>query len=82
MYLSPGKAGRDMLATPGALFGHQKRKAGPQPFRFPRVAGGRPFSADPDDEVLRLTLTARASPASPERLPVYPMRDGEIVGTR
>jgi len=39
----------------------------------PAVTGGRSFSADPGHEVLRLTLTLRADPASPARLPVYPM---------
>ena len=37
-----------------------------------RVAGGKPLSADPGDEVLRLALTASAGPASPGRLLVYP----------
>jgi len=57
-------------------------RVGPFAFISPRVAGGRPFSTDPDDEVSRPTLTARAGPASLARLPVYPMRDGGIVGMR
>jgi len=51
------------------------------PCRFPRVAGGRPFSASPVREVPRLPLPPRADPASLQRLAVYPWRDGEIVGT-
>jgi hypothetical protein len=39
----------------------------------PAVSRGRPFSADPCHEVSRLTLISRADPASPARLPVYPM---------
>ncbi len=67
--------------TPGAPFGDEA--AGPvrHPRRFPRVAGGRPFSADPDRGALRPFPTARADPASPQRLAVYPRRDGWIVGT-
>jgi len=51
------------------------------PHRFPRVAGGGPFSAGPVREVLRLPLPPRADPASLQRLAVYPRRDGGIVGT-
>ncbi len=51
-------------------------------FPCPHVAGGRPVCADPDREILRLSLTTRAGPASPARLPVYPRRDEEIVGMR
>ena len=59
----------------------EKRRAGPPPRRFPRIARGRPFSADPVREVSRPPLTPRADPASPQRLAVYPRRDGGIVGT-
>jgi len=45
------------------------------------VAGGRPFSADPDDEGSRRSFTTSAGPASPGRLLVYPRRDGASVGT-
>jgi hypothetical protein len=58
--------------TSGAPFGHQKRVASRNLSRFPRVAGGRPFSADPDDEALRLLFTTSAGPASSARLPMYP----------
>jgi len=43
-----------------------------RPRRFPRIAGGRPFSADPVREVPRPPLTPRADPASLPRLAVYP----------
>jgi len=61
--------------TPGALFRASEAERRSRLLRFPRVAGGEPFSANPDDEVLRLTLTTRAGSASPGRLPVYPMRN-------
>ena len=57
-----------------------KRKARSDARRFPRVAGGRPFSASPVREVLRRSLKPRADPASLQRLAVYPRRDGGIVG--
>ena len=57
-----------------------EREVGPTAPRSPHIAGGEPFSADPGDEVLRLTPNARAGPASPERLAVYPQRNGAIVG--
>lgn len=44
------------------------------------MAGGRAFSADPDEEVLRLALNGSAGSASPERLSVYPMGGGKSVG--
>ena len=50
-------------------------------FRFAHIAGGEPFSADPGDEVLRLTPNARADPASPRRLAVCPRPNGAIVGS-
>jgi len=56
-------------------------QVGPTASRSPHIAGGEPFSADPDDEVLRLTVNARAGPASPQRHAVYPRRNGAIVGT-
>ena len=68
-------------ARPARSFGHQKQVAGPKPSRFPRLAGGRPFSADPDDEGSRRPSTTGAGPASPGRLPVYPRRDGGSMGT-
>ncbi len=68
-------------ARPARFFGHQKQVAGPCTICFPRFAGGRPFSADPDDEDLRRFLTTSAGPASPGRLLVYPRRDGRSVGT-
>ena len=37
--------------------------------------------ADPDGEALRPILITRTGPASPARLPVYPLRNGLIVGT-
>jgi hypothetical protein len=46
---------------------------------FPVSPEGDPV-AHPKDEVLRPPLTLRAGPASPERLLVYPLRDGAIVG--
>ena len=67
-------------ARPARSFGHQKQVAGPKPSRFPRLAGGRPFSADPDDEGSRRPFTTSAGPASPGRLLVYPQRDGDSVG--
>ncbi|CCF21658.1 protein of unknown function [Pseudorhizobium banfieldiae] len=63
-------------ARPARTFGHQKQVAGPKPSRFPRVAGGRPFSADPDGEGARRPSTTSAGPTSPGRLLVYPRRDG------
>ncbi len=48
--------------------------------RFPRVVGGRPFSEDPGDEDLRPPSTTGTDSASPARLPVYPWRNGGIVG--
>jgi len=47
------------------------------------VAGGRPFSADPDDEDLRRFPTTSAGPSfgPPGRLLVYPRRDGGNMGT-
>src|SRR5690606_20297865 len=68
-------------ARPARSFGLQKQVAGPKPSRFPRVAGGRPFSANPDDGDLRRFSITSAGPASPARLPVYPWRNGEIIGT-
>ena len=46
------------------------------------VAGGRPFSADPDDEGSRRPSTTSAGPSfgPPGRLLVYPRRDGGSVG--
>ena len=68
--------------TSGARFrASEAKRPVLEPFRFSCVAGGKPFSANPEREVLRLPLTPRAGPTSPERLPVYPMWDGEIVGT-
>ena len=63
--------------TPGDLIG-AKRRSGPTPRHFPRFAGGRPFSARPVREVLRGPFTSRADPASPQRLAVYPRRDGGL----
>ena len=48
----------------------------PMPCHFPRVVRGRPFSANPDEKVLRLALHTRAGSASPARLLVYPLRNG------
>ncbi len=63
-----------------AEFIRESGRTGPTPRRIPRIAGGRPFSADPVHEVARPFLTPRADPASPSRLTVYPRRDGGIVG--
>ncbi|CDZ55923.1 Hypothetical protein NGAL_HAMBI2566_04690 [Neorhizobium galegae bv. orientalis] len=64
-----------------ALSGFKRRRLGPLPSSLPVVAGGRPFSANPNAKVLRLALDVRAGPASPARLPVYPRRNEGIVGT-
>ena len=55
-----------------------KRKARSDARRFPRVAGGRPFSAGPLGDGLRPSLAKSADPASPRRLAVYPWRDGGL----
>jgi hypothetical protein len=46
----------------------------------PRSPEGDQFHTDPDDEGSRRPFTTGAGPASPERLLVYPWRNGEIVG--
>nr|CAI0335693.1 hypothetical protein SHINE37_10650 [Rhizobiaceae bacterium] len=63
--------------TPGDVIG-AKRRSGPTPRHFPRFAGGRPFSARPVRQGVRRPLTPRADPASPQRLAVYPRRDGRL----
>ena len=55
-----------------ALSGFKRRGSGPKPRASPRVAGGRPFSANPEDGDLRRFSTTGAGPTSPARLPVYP----------
>jgi hypothetical protein len=52
------------------LIGSWKRPAGPG-LRFPRLARGKPFSADPDCEVLRLNPHDPRRSASLQRLAVY-----------
>ncbi len=65
-----------------ALSGFKRRGSGPKPRASPRVAGGRPFSASPVHEVLRLPLMPRAGPTSPARLPVYPRAERGDYGRR
>ena len=48
----------------------------------PVVAGGRPVSADPGGRFSRPSPSPGAGPASPQRLVVYPRRDGNIVRQR
>ena len=64
--------------TPAEFIGRNEGN-GPPPRRFPRIAGGRPFSADPFDEGLRPSRTESADPASLPRLAVYPRPDVEII---
>ncbi len=54
----------------------------PMSRHFPRVAGGRPISANPFRKDLRRLFPPSAGPASPARLPVYPLRDERIIGAR
>ncbi len=47
--------------------------------RLSAVPGGKPFSADPEHEALRLPLATRADPASLPRLAAYPRTEpGEL----
>ena len=69
-------------ARPARSFGLQETGAGPKTRASPRVAGGRPFSANPVHEVLRLPLMPRAGPTSPARLPVYPRAERGDYGRR
>ncbi len=59
--------------TSGARMETMTQEPVRRPRTTPPVTGGRPFSAHPRDEDLRLSPTPGAGPASPERLPVYPM---------
>ena len=60
----------------------------PKPAALPPRRQGRPFSADPECGILRLSPKPRAGPASPQRLVVYPRRNamsldrGERVGMK
>jgi hypothetical protein len=83
--IAPGKPGETPRTSPAPnpipLCAPQARPpnlsgemAGPvrHPRQIPRIAGGRPFSADPCDEGARPSRTASADPAWLPRLAAYP----------
>ena len=65
--------------APGALSGPARDLAVQSLHPCPHVARGRPFSADPEAGILRLSPNLRAGPASPQRLVVYPRAERKQV---
>ena len=62
--------------APGALSGPARDLAVQSLHPCPHVARGRPFSADPGERLSRPSSSPGAGPASPQRLVVYPRRNG------
>ncbi len=76
-------------AAPNGTCSHTRRAAGrldkdwrfrPTRFSFLPCRRGETVLTDSEHGVLRLAPMTRTGPASPARLPVYPLRDGECVG--